>query len=178
MSTSMSSATRSSPRARSGGAGGSAHDPATKYIVEQVSKIKDVDTCVTGYYKNQTEIIRRLEKTDQELNRLRGLIEGLDTRDVSRYFKEGMDSALSDIYAEIGKAALEEMEPSILDAKRSLASMDSTSDRLERSMMKMVSSASQANNSFSEAIQKYRRCVLRCYQEIRKEYTEYLCCRA
>lgn len=76
-------------------------DPAIQYIAERVSHIEDASNCTAGYYKNQKDILRRLEKTDEEINRLRGLIEGLDTRDLSRYFKESMDHVVREMQGDV-----------------------------------------------------------------------------
>ena len=45
--------------------------PATKYIIEQVSKIQDAQACSSGYYKSLSKVLTRLDKTDTVLNQLK-----------------------------------------------------------------------------------------------------------
>lgn len=45
--------------------------PATKYIVDQVSKIEDAHACSTGYYKSLGKVLDRLDKTDTLLVQLK-----------------------------------------------------------------------------------------------------------
>jgi hypothetical protein len=44
--------------------------PAMKYVISQVSKIEETSNCTTGYYNSLGKVLKRLDKTDIELNRL------------------------------------------------------------------------------------------------------------
>jgi len=83
--------------------------PATKYIIDQVSKIEDAHACSTGYYKSLGKVLSRLDKTDTLLVQLQqnstalknivdtdavAVILGKKSDDINDTLREGMTNIL------------------------------------------------------------------------------------
>lgn len=129
-------------------------DPAIQYIAERVSHIEDASNCTAGYYKNQKDILRRLEKTDEEINRLRGLIEGLDTRDLSRYFKESMDHVVREMQGDVLKALKSGTDPVLSEMRSRVADAGSAASLLDRRFSSMIRALDNAERSLSTTAEK------------------------
>lgn len=134
-------------------------EPALQYIVEQVSKIDNAQACTTGYYKSHKDLLRRLEKIDTELTRLRGLIDGLTPDDAARYFKEGMDQALGAIHEEsqieIGKNVDQAISRLNASSKKFEQSVDDVERRMKILKYDLKESDTVLNNAVEKASKHY-----------------------
>jgi predicted nucleic acid-binding Zn-ribbon protein len=139
-------------------------DPALCYVVEQVAKIDETQACTTGYYKALNNVLRRLEKTDEELNRLRMLVEGLNPRDASRYFREGMDLAIKEIRAEATQVVKSSVDQQVSRLERSASRLENTAFNVDLHMRELrkelgevdgtlLNAAKQATTDLSDAIE-------------------------
>ena len=119
-------------------------DPALRYVVEQVAKIDDTQACTTGYYKALQNVLRRLEKTDTELNKLRGLVEGLNPDDATRYFQEGMSRAIKEVQADAAREVKSGVD-------RQVSRLEHSASRLEATVIDVVYHTKALRQEISEA---------------------------
>jgi len=122
-------------------------DPAVQYIVRQVAKIEDARACTAGYYKGQTALMRRLEKTDEELVKIHRLLEGLTPEDAARYFREGMDHAIREVEGEVHREIQKAADDAVARLATSARSLEQTATDVERQMERM-----QKNMAGSEGL--------------------------
>ncbi|MFA7122377.1 MAG: hypothetical protein WC277_12920 [Bacilli bacterium] len=122
-------------------------DPAVQYIVRQVAKIEDARACTAGYYKGQTALMRRLEKTDEELAKIHRLLEGLTPEDAARYFREGMDHAIREVEGEVRREIQKAADDAVARLATSARSLEQTATDVERQMERM-----QKNMAGSEGL--------------------------
>jgi chromosome segregation ATPase len=72
-------------------------DPAIQYIAERVSHIEGASNCTAGYYQSHQKLLRRLNKTDEELARIRQILTQIDDREVKALFKAGLQDVISEM---------------------------------------------------------------------------------
>lgn len=121
-------------------------DPALQYIVSQVSRIDDTASCTAGYYKALHEVLRRLDKTDEELNRIRGLLDGADPQSLAQHIRD----SFREIRADIGTELTSDLAPSVNKAVGAVANLNSTSYRVESRMEKLISNLSSIDQKVAE----------------------------
>jgi len=122
-------------------------DPAVQYIVRQVAKIEDARACTAGYYKGQTALMRRLEKTDEELAKIHRLLEGLTPEDAARYFREGMDHAIREVEGEVRREIQKGADDAVARLAATSRNLELTAADVERQMERM-----QKNMAGSEGL--------------------------
>ncbi len=122
-------------------------DPAVQYIVRQVAKIEDARACTAGYYKGQTALMRRLEKTDEELAKIHRLLEGLTPEDAARYFREGMDHAIREVEGEVHREIQKAADDAVARLAATSRNLELTATDVERQMERM-----QKNMAGSEGL--------------------------
>jgi len=121
-------------------------DPALQYIVSQVSRIDDTASCTAGYYKALHEVLRRLDKTDEELNRIRGLLDGADPQSLAQHIRD----SFREIRADIGTELTSDLAPAVNKAVGAVANLNSTSFRAERRMEKLIADLSGIDQKVAE----------------------------
>lgn len=129
-------------------------DPAIQYIAERVSHIEDASNCTAGYYKNQKDILRRLEKTDEELTRLRGLIEGLDTRSLSQYLKESVNIAIRETQNDVLREMKTRVNPAICKMETWAVEIDHYASSLRSDMISVSRSLDDAERRLSTTAER------------------------
>jgi len=122
-------------------------DPAVQYIVRQVAKIEDARACTAGYYKGQTALMRRLEKTDEELAKIHRLLEGLTPEDAARYFREGMDHAIREVEGEVRREIQKAADDAVARLAATSRNLELTAADVERQMERV-----QKNMAGSEGL--------------------------
>lgn len=122
-------------------------DPAVQYIVRQVAKIEDARACTAGYYKGQTALMRRLEKTDEELAKIHRLLEGLTPEDAARYFREGMDHAIREVEGEVRREIQKGADDAVARLAATSRNLELTAADVERQMERV-----QKNMAGSEGL--------------------------
>lgn len=122
-------------------------DPAVQYIVRQVAKIEDARACTAGYYKGQTALMRRLEKTDEELVKIHRLLEGLTPEDAARYFREGMDHAIREVEGEVRREIQKGADDAVARLAATSRNLELTAADVERQMERV-----QKNMAGSEGL--------------------------
>lgn len=122
-------------------------DPAVQYIVRQVAKIEDARACTAGYYKGQTALMRRLEKTDEELAKIHRLLEGLTPEDAARYFREGMDHAIREVEGEVRREIQKAANDAVARLAATSRNLELTAADVERQMKRV-----QKNMAGSEGL--------------------------
>jgi len=122
-------------------------DPAVQYIVRQVAKIEDARACTAGYYKGQTALMRRLEKTDEELVKIHRLLEGLTPEDAARYFREGIDHAIREVEGEVRREIQKGADDAVARLAATSRNLELTAADVERQMERV-----QKNMAGSEGL--------------------------
>lgn len=133
--------------------------PAIRYIVQQVAMMHDTAACTTGYYKAQKDMMRRMAKVDEEINRLRSQVEALttilaelDPDQTSQYFRDALDRAVSEIGEEAKRQAKDRLDRQIsltIDAARR---MENTCDRTTKQAATLNKEIGEACNYLVEYV--------------------------
>jgi hypothetical protein len=146
-------------------------DPAMCYVVGQVAKIDDTQACTAGYYTALNNVARRLEKTDDELNKVRGLIEGLNPDDAARYFREGMNRAIKEVQTEATRDVKSTVDRQVSRLEGSASRLEDTvftADQRIKTLYReigevdktLVSAANHATAEFAEAVENGEKVLL------------------
>jgi hypothetical protein len=126
--------------------------PATKYIVDQVSKIEDAQACGTGYYKSLSKVLERLDKTDIALNQLKesttALQEVVDSDAVAAILGKKSDEINETLRASVDAL----MGGNVKAVSTSLSRIEYENNELNKGFVRLLKEIGETNKKLNNEI--------------------------